>query len=715
MSLDYRRIALKVARARSSSGAGPTLGCYSVAMSNRLANETSPYLLQHAENPVDWHPWDRISLDLAKHNNKPILLSIGYSACHWCHVMAHESFEDARTAELMNRLYVNIKVDREERPDLDRIYQSAHQLFTRRPGGWPLTVFLTPDEHLPIYAGTYFPKDPNYGMPAFSQVLERVESYFQTHADEIRAQGQNLVDALQQFAGDETLPSTALSREPIIEARRRFAASFDARYGGFGDAPKFPHSTNLDVLLEIAWHADDSRMPDDDARLMATHSLTQMANSGLYDQLAGGFFRYSVDAQWAIPHFEKMLYDNAALLTTYCDAYAATGERLYAEVARGTADWAIREMQDSAGAFYAALDADSEGQEGKFYVWTPYQFRELLDADECRIAEPHFGLDQAPNFEGDSWHLHVAQSLDVIAAQQGIDVRAAADSLASAREKLLRARVHRVWPGRDEKILVAWNGMMIAALAKAARTLHRPDYAEAATRAIDFIREHLWADGRLKASYKDGRARFQAYLDDYAFLASALLELLQCRWRSMDLLFARELADVMLTYFADVRGGFFFTANDHEPLIHKPKPLADEAIPAGNAVAALLLTDLGHLLGEHRYLDAAKQTVQTAFPSVSRHPDAHATLLRGIQRQLEPPELIVVRGSVDELSDWRSAVANTYRPNRLSFFIPVQDSRLPGLLGERVARDSAVAYVCQGTKCSAPVATRHEFVTTLSD
>ena len=655
-------------------------------MRNRLGEETSPYLKQHADNPVHWHAWNDEALEEARKSGKPILLSVGYSACHWCHVMAHESFEDDATARLMNDLYVNIKVDREERPDLDKIYQTSHQLMSGQAGGWPLTVFLTP-EQVPIFTGTYFPKERRYGMPAFREVLTAVEQYYRGKADEVRERGAHLVEtlgSLQAGSGDDF---AALSRAPLAAARERMSATYDTDNGGFGGGPKFPHSTQLELLLAHSQRTGDA---DRQATAMVTHTLDCMARRGLYDHLAGGFFRYSVDGHWSIPHFEKMLYDNAQLLGLYADAYAATGTRLYAGVASATADWIMRDMQDPRGGYYSTLDADSEHEEGKFYVWTPEQFDAVLERDEAALAKRAFGLAGAPNFEGKHWHLFVAEEPE------------AAELLEAARAKLLAAREQRVWPGRDEKLLVSWNGLMIAGMARAARALERPELAESATRAVDFIRAELWRDGRLKATYKDGRARFAAYLDDYAFLAYGLLELNQARWRDADLELALELADVLLAHFEDRVGGFFFTADDHERLIHKPKPFVDEAVPSGNGIAALVLLRLGSLLGEQRYLDAAERTVRAALHMLESYPDAHATLLRALEELIEPPKLVVLRGTPEALAPWQRKLASTYEPHRLAVAIP-NDAKLSGLLAQRVPRGRAVAYVCEGMTCRAPV------------
>jgi uncharacterized protein YyaL (SSP411 family) len=665
-------------------------------MTNRLARETSPYLQQHADNPVDWYPWSEEALARARAECKPILLSIGYSACHWCHVMAHESFEDEETAALMNVLYVNIKVDREERPDLDRIYQTAHQLYNGRGGGWPLTCFLTPDDHVPIVVGTYFPKEPRYGMPPFKQVLREIDAYYRTHPADVAARGTALREAFARLQAPSGSTAATLSAAPIERARERLAATFDREDGGFGGAPKFPHATALELLLELV--TDDSHSAADGAEEshMVELSLDRMALAGLYDQLGGGFFRYSVDRRWSIPHFEKMLYDNAQLLGLYSDAHAATGNALYARIASETADFVMRDMQDSRGGYYSTIDADSEGEEGKYYLWTPQQLDALLPPNEAALAKRVLGLDGPPNFEERLWHLHRKQEPD------------AAATFAAARTALLAARAKRVPPGRDEKILVSWNGLMIRGMAKAARALRRPELADSATRAVDFIRTELWRDGRLLATYKDGRARLAAYLDDHAFLAAGLIALLEVRWRSDDLALAIALTDVALDHFADSAGGFFFTADDHEALLHRPKPLSDEAVPSGNAVMLRVLLELGSLLGEQRYLDAAERGLAAASESLAQYPDAHASLLVALDRYLKPPELVVVRGRAEELGPWRELLDQGHAPRRSAFCVPSDAPGLPGLLAARTAREHPVAYVCLGTECRAPISAIEE-------
>ena len=494
-------------------------------MRNRLNEETSPYLKQHADNPVHWQGWNEEALAAARASGKPILLSVGYSACHWCHVMAHESFEDEATARLMNDLFVNIKVDREERPDLDKIYQTSHQLMTGQAGGWPLTVFLTPDQ-LPIFTGTYFPKERRYGMPAFREVLVAIDQYYRDKGDEVRQRGASLVDALGNVA-DRAMPTIS----------RRCRAPRSSRH-----ASAWSRATTPSTAVSAAGRSSRTRRrssscsrtgtrtahgdADPQALTMVTHTLDCMAQRGLNDHLAGGFFRYSVDRFWSIPHFEKMLYDNAQLLTVYADAYAATGTPRYASVAGATAEWVMRDMQDARGGYYSTLDADSEHEEGKFYIWTPAELDGVLGTEASALAKRVFGLTHPANFEGKHWHLYLAEAPETAAAALGLDPSQAVAGIDAARRKLLATREQRVWPGRDEKLLVSWNGLMVRGMARAARVLGRPELAESATRAVDFIRAELWQDGRLKATYKDGRARLAAYLDDYAFLAHGLIELL---------------------------------------------------------------------------------------------------------------------------------------------------------------------------------------------
>jgi hypothetical protein len=672
---------------------------------NALASETSPYLRQHAANPVNWYPWGEEALELARRLDKPILLSVGYSACHWCHVMAHESFEDEATAARMNELFVNIKVDREERPDLDRIYQTAHQVMNQAGGGWPLTVFLEPDSHRPFFSGTYFPKEQRYGMPSFTTVLEKVAEYYRQRRKDLRDYGDKLVTVLDQLQPPPDAGAEPLSREPLNLARATLEREFDGRFGGFGDAPKFPHPTNLEFLLRT-WRATAAGAdPDLQALYMATLTLTRMAEGGIYDQVGGGFCRYSVDPYWMIPHFEKMLYDNAQLLGVYAQAAVATGEPLFRRIATETADWMLRDLRAPGGAFHSTLDADSEGHEGRFYAWTPGEVRELLTPEQYAVVERRFGLDREANFEG-AWHLHVYRAIEDIATDLGIDAAAATARLDEGRATLLAARNKRVWPGLDDKILTSWNGLAISGLARASRALARDDYADAALRAARFLRERCWQDGRLLAVHAGGESRFPAYLDDYAALAWGLLDLLEARWDAAMLDWAIALAEVMLHRFADdAAGGFFFTADDHEALIVRPKTFSDDATPAGNGLAARVLLRLGYLLAEPRYLDAAEGTLRAARAAVERYPHGHGSLLLALEELTAPPALLVLRGPAADLDTWRDEIDKLFDPRRMVVAIPGDAQGLPPALADKRPLGDVVAYVCRGMTCSAPVRT----------
>jgi len=684
-------------------------------MPNRLASETSPYLLQHADNPVDWYPWGDEAFALAREQNKPVLLSIGYSACHWCHVMAHESFEDEATANVMNELFVNIKVDREERPDVDKIYQTAQQLLTQRTGGWPLTMFIDPEDRRPFFGGTYFPNEARYGMPAFSELLRSVATYFREQRDEVRRQGAKLTEVLGRLEPPAAADETAITSEPLAKLRNALGRTFDQEYGGFGSAPKFPHPTTIDRLLRQWRDSASGDDPDLDALYMATLTLTRMADGGLFDHVGGGFCRYSVDRYWQIPHFEKMLYDNGPLLALYAQASLATGDERFAAVANATADWLLADMQSPEGGFYATRDADSEGEEGLYYLWTPEQVRELLDDSDYPLFASRFGLDEPANFEG-QWHLTVQRSIEDVAAAAGVAESDVIDAIDRGRQALFAARAERVPPGRDEKQLTAWNALAVRGLAIAGSALERDDLLDAAAGAVAFIRTTLFLDGRLLASYKDGEARFPAYLDDHAFLLDALLELLQARWSTEHLQFAVTLADTLLEHFEDAdNGGFFFTANDHEELIHRPKPLADESVPSGNGIAAFALQRLGFLLGETRYLDAAERALRGAWRAMDEYPHGHVTLLTALEEYVEHPEIIVMRGDADEIARWRDAAAKLYAPRRLVFAISRDEQSLPGALADRAAMDGeTVAYRCLGTHCELPVTSWEALAANLS-
>jgi len=680
-------------------------------MSNRLAAETSPYLLQHADNPVDWQPWDAEALALARRHQRPILLSVGYSACHWCHVMAHESFEDPDVARVMNEHFVNVKVDREERPDLDRVYQLAHQLLTQQPGGWPLTMFLDPDTLVPFFGGTYFPKTPRHGLPGFTDLLTRVADVFQSRRDELTAQGEKVAEVLASLDTGHGEAAGLTSAELAEAARDALASQYDGADGGFGTAPKFPLPATLERLLRH-WAGSAGRgsgsKPDRAALDMVMTTLTRMARGGIHDHLGGGFCRYATDRRWMIPHFEKMLYDNGQLLAVYSDALGVGPDALFELAVTGIADWLHREMRHEGGGFFAALDADSEGEEGRYYLWRRDEVKRLLDDDEYLLIETLYGLDKPANFEG-RWILHRYDAWAGVVSRLSLDNDRARALWRSAVAKLLAARERRPRPALDDKVLTGWNALVIDGLARASIRLERPDWLTSARAAADFLTDEVMVDGQLFATWKAGHARHPAYLDDYAALLRATLTLLSAGWRDRDLRLARILAEALLERFEDTdAGGFFFTAHNHEALICRPKPTMDDAMAPGNAMAVLNLTDLGHLLGEQRYLDAASRTIDWARKAMETHPAGHCAMITAMESVAMPPEQIVIRGPQGSLGDWLAAAQAGYRPWRRVYAIPSDaDPRcVPSYLPRLVSADSSqrpVAYRCEGFQCSLPI------------
>lgn len=676
---------------------------------NRLINETSPYLLQHAYNPVDWYPWGPEALERAKNEDRLILLSIGYSACHWCHVMERESFEDEEIAEIMNENYICIKVDREERPDLDKVYQTAHQMFNQRAGGWPLTAFLTPDEHTPVYVGTYFPDTPRAGMPSFGNLLENVAEQYQEKKQHLAQHNKVIKDAfarLRTVASNSELP---LEESLMESAVQELFHQYDPVYGGFGDAPKFPHPTQLILLLAFGRRQQANAVKKERAIDITVHTLEAMANGGLRDQIGGGFCRYSVDAMWEIPHFEKMLYDNAQLLPVYADAGILNNRQDFLDIAVQTGEWVMREMQSENGGYFSTIDADSEGAEGKFYVWTVEELKEKLSYEEFKVVDIRYGLRGEPNFE-DNWHLRVANPLSVVAERSGIPSSEIPILLESARQKLFSVRSRRVPPDRDEKILASWNGLMVKAMARAGRLLKRPDFIDSAAHSLEFVRTQMWKNGRLLATAKDNRAHLNAYLDDYAFLADGILELLQARWSNSDLSFAMELLDVLLDQFTDpTTGAFHFTSDDHETLLHRAVPTHDEATPSGNGIAAQVLAKAAYLLGENRYMDAATKTMHALHPAALHLPSAFGTSVIAIEETINPSPIVVIRGKIDKINEWADACSGAAPLNTMVFPIPLDaDEGLPGLLKEKSGGTDVVAYLCSGFTCSAPCSSLEE-------
>jgi uncharacterized protein YyaL (SSP411 family) len=663
-------------------------------MANRLAREASPYLLQHAHNPVDWYPWGDEALAEAKRADKPILLSIGYSACHWCHVMERESFENETVAKLMNEWFVNVKVDREERPDLDQIYQLVVQLMGRS-GGWPLTVFLTPDQK-PFFGGTYFPPHDKYGMPGFPRVLQAVWEAYRTKREEIASQADDLASAIARVSTRAESDATYSPAPDLLErAAKKLSARFDDVHGGFGSRPKFPSTMSLEVLLRRGALEGDAR-----AKERATKALDAMRAGGIYDHLGDGFHRYSTDEAWLVPHFEKMLYDNALLLRLYTDAHRATGEARFADTARAIAAYVAREMTNEGGAFYSTQDADSEGEEGKFFVWTPQEIDAALagDREAADVAKACFGVTEEGNFEeSGATVLHAARA-------PKDDPEAAA--LERARARLFEAREKRVKPFRDEKILASWNALMIGALAHA-------EMIEPAVRAYDWVRSNLVTIGdggaRVARLAKDGSVKGQGFLDDYAYLADAALDLYEATGEPRFVADARALADAMIARFADAEApGFFFTPSDGEALLCRAKDPYDTAVPSGGSIACKALLRLGALVGSD-YAERATKDLERMAATAVENPAGHAQWVSAIDR--------LVRGSVDIVvvgarADERTlalvqAARKAYLPNRTIAWSdpgnPESQAACAALAEGKPAETSAVAYVCRGRTCSLPI------------
>ncbi len=669
-------------------------------MPNRLAGETSPYLLQHADNPVDWYPWGEEAFARARAEDKPLLISIGYSACHWCHVMEHESFENPAIARLMNELFVNVKVDREERPDVDHLYMTAVQLM-RQQGGWPLTVFCTPDG-TPFYGGTYYPPEDRGGMPGFPRVLQAVAEAYRTRRADIDRQSEALRAAVDEVMGPR-LPEGDLAPALLDQAVAVLRTSFDARFGGFGRAPKFPQPMVLEFLLRRYLATGDAQVLG-----MVTTTLDRMACGGIYDQIGGGFARYSVDDRWLVPHFEKMLYDNAQLSRVYLHAYLVTGNPFYRRVAEETYAYVQREMCDPAGGFYSSQDADSEGEEGKYYLWTPAEIRALVGPDDAPLVCAYWGVAEGGNFEGRNI-LWVPQPLEAVAAQLGVPPERLAAAVGRARAALLAARAQRVPPGRDDKVLTAWNGLMLRSFAEAARYLDQPAYREVAEANARFVLTHLRAGDRLLRAYRAGRAKVAGFLEDYAFYASGLLALYEATFDPTWFREARALADTMLALFWDDRvEGFYNTPHDHEPLVVRPRDFYDNATPAGNSVALDVLLRLALLTGEHTYEERALRVLRKLAHAMGQHPQAFGELLSTLAFHLGQPHEVALVGD-PAAADTRALLAvlnGTYRPSLVVALrrpADVDIGTIIPLLADRPAIEGrATAYVCHGHTCDLP-------------
>ena len=687
---------------------------------NRLKDESSPYLLQHADNPVDWYPWGEDAFRLAREEDKPVLLSVGYSACHWCHVMAHESFEDEATAEMMNALFVNVKVDREERPDVDDIYMGAVQAIAGQ-GGWPMTVFLLPDGR-PFYGGTYYPRERRHGMPSFSQLMAAIHDAYRNKRDDLEQQANNLHQSLKRDVlaigrDDDSGLTVAL----LDEAADKLLANIDRENGGFGTQPKFPNPISLEFLLR---HFD--RTHDEEALRLVTLTLRLMAAGGIYDHVGGGFARYSVDAHWLVPHFEKMLYDNAQLSRLYLHAWQITGEDFYRNIVEDINDYILREMTAANGGFYSATDADSEGEEGKFFVWTIEEVREALEPINDRlprgleIAIETFGMTTGGNFEGSNI-LYLPQAIEEVGETLGLSEDELAEAVAQIRDRLYAVRSQRVPPALDDKILTSWNGLMLASLAEAARVLKRDDYLAASIRSGEFLLRELFdEEGRLYRTHKSGRSKLNAYLEDYAYLIDAFLELYQSTFDERWFRQARQLADTVLARFPSDDGGFFDTSDDHEALIVRPRNLQDNVTPSGNAMMAKQLLRLAAYTGEARYDEAGRNVLRKLSDAMGQYPQAFAESLNAVDMLVRGVAEVAVIGDLEDSAEKSilEELRRPYRPNLVAAWskddVEHYDS-IP-LLNGRVARDGQVTvYVCRNFACRLPVTTASETAALLAE
>ena len=675
---------------------------------NHLIHESSPYLLQHAYNPVAWYPWGEAPFLRAEEEDKPILLSIGYSACHWCHVMAHESFENDEIAHLMNTLFINIKVDREERPDLDQIYQNAVQLFIRRGGGWPLTMFLMPNK-LPFYGGTYFPPNDRHGLSSFPKMLRLLSAAYHEKRGDVTRTAENVQQALHAMVkaplatgmeGQADVSENEIPPQIVQDAARWLDQIFDTTNGGFGGAPKFPSASSLHLFLRAY------RQNRDETLLQkVTYTLGKMAWGGIYDQLGGGFHRYSTDASWQVPHFEKMLYDNAQLAVLYFSTYQATGQRFFKEIGEGILDYVLREMTDPDGGFYATQDADTEGEEGATFVWTDQEIREALGGESSPLFSEYYGVSKGGNFEGKNI-LHVTLPVEFLAKREGKSEEEVIKILQMGRQTLLGLRQKRVQPFRDEKILTSWNGLMISAFVTGFQVTGQGRYLKAAQDATAFIFTHLYREGRLLRTYTNGVGKLNGYLDDYAFLINGLIDLYETTFDPDLLSRAQTLAGTMITHYNDdALGGFFFTSDDHESLIVRNKPMADQSVPSGNALAAQLLLRLFYLTYNAHYFEVAEKTLRYCSLEMKGHVSSCASLIAAADLYLQTPKEIIVIGDEAEASVMVSQIHRYYLPNKtVTVWNPNRVGSPPKPAEGKGQKDGKqTVYLCHRFTCSEPL------------
>ena len=661
---------------------------------NRLKKEKSDYLLQHADNPVDWYPWSDEAFLIAEQEDKPVMLSIGYSACHWCHVMAHESFEDDATAEIMNKNFINIKLDKEERPDLDKIYQMSQTIITGKTGGWPLTVFMTPKK-FPFFAGTYFPNTERHGLPSFKDILIRVNDFYIDQKRDIELQNIQIKNIFNNL--NKSKESKNIINDDLMEkVKNELLASMDKVHGGFGSAPKFPHINNLEFLIKTL------KKQDKDVLDAINLTLSRMCCSGIFDHLKGGFFRYSVDELWMIPHFEKMLYDNGPMISILANAFRKTGNKMYLNKLSQTCGWLLAEMQSNDGGYYSTIDADSEGIEGKFYAWSDDDLKNILNKEEIDVFKKMFVVYDRPNFDG-KYHLHVTKTNESYYLEN-IDI---ANKIC---KKLLQKRDERIRPGTDKKVLVSWNALVIEGMINAYKVTENKDYLISARKSFDFIKNNMWQDNKLYACYHD-KACFNAYLDDYAFLSRACLEILKIEWDNSYFDFLIKITDVLINDFQDKEnGGFYFTSDNHEELIYRPKSYMDESLPSGNSIAIGVLMELYELTGLTKYIEAVENAINSAHDSLNRSNSSHSSLLLVAPRTDSSKRLIIIRCEESNLSDNQNLINKLDTLNDNIYFITNNITLKVDGLSDKKPQGNFTAYICQNNICLEPISSIEKLI-----
>lgn len=709
---------------------------------NALRQESSLYLRSHATQPIHWQAWNSSTLQLAKQLGRPILLSIGYSSCHWCHVMAHEAFEDQAVADILNAQFLCIKVDREERPDVDKVYQLAHQLLSGRGGGWPLTVFCEPEALTPFFAGTYFPLTPRFGMPGFANLLNQINEVYHSQPDNIKTQCARLRTAIRDInnpLGTQSDNKTSNSLTDSVAVTTKSAAAtistsvndgiqrsdlnnihaslnewlnsrFDNTYGGFGSAPKFPHTEQLEYLYNRYVSSIRAIEPDLNALYQLSLTLTRMAESGLCDQLAGGFFRYSVDAYWMIPHFEKMLYDNGLLLSLYAKVAHITGERLFIQTTRQLAHWLCNDFCDADGLFYASQDADSDGHEGCYYIWQPTELTQVLSGSDLAIFESRFGLNRPANFESTAWHLHAMIDRNALAQEFLLDVAEIDASLERSRTLMKNLRAQRNAPTIDQKRITSWNAMAIEGLIQASLALNEPAFLNKAQTALTVLDQWANQDGQWLSVRLNSDGGIGAYLDDVAYLLTASIASLQAEFRASDLKRCEQLAEMLVNQFSTPDGGFWFTSHTAEPLLDRPRSLHDEATPAAAAIAAVGLLRLGYLFGNSIWITAAERCLQSVIGVLRKHPAGLVSWLAPLEEYVKPPTVVIIRGSGAIIRSWQHAVMQTPQRSRLILTLPDENPDTHHLLPDKPTRAEGVVYVCDGLVCQSPITDMHTLI-----